>query len=207
MIALFLLAALSVALPVPSFAEGLYAAEDNFIAGGNGGAVERTVQDDSTFLQAERTAPGQDGRKIYLKFDASQLEGRIESVGKLSLRYSGRISRPFEVYLLEGPGVDEWSEATLTWENAPLNDRSGALFSPGDEGKVTLLGSASTIGKSSYMDVEFGPGRSDLAEALNTGDRVATLAIVATGSDSVAFISKDYQYGSLTPFLQYTPAR
>ena len=88
-----------------------------------------------------------------------------------------------DFYLLEGIDDSLWSEGTVTWDNAPGNDTSGAGFTSG--ASATLLGSFTTfsfVADTTYDLAFTGAAETSLLSALNTGDRTATIAFQRTGS-------------------------
>jgi hypothetical protein len=84
-------------------------------------------------------------RKAYLGFDLSALEGQKIVGGQLKLAFEptnmGYASRvpdaEFAVYGVTDETLDDWSEETIRWENAPGNGPGGGDV---DADKVVLLG-------------------------------------------------------------------
>lgn len=151
----------------------------------------------SGMLRATRDPAGF-GEKIYLLFDASCLSGTVSRVESLSGYALGlKYPRGSEVYLIKDAG--QWSESTITWENAPGNDTaSGAGLNPSQS---IRLGEFSPVvvptGESLEMLWSSEDARQVLADALNAGDRVATLVILRPSTREVLYASdKNTDFGA-----------
>ena len=93
-----------------------------------------TVQSTASQLEINNSAP--DSRKIYLRFNVSDLPADVSSASLIIDYKAGTLDDDIRVNLLND-GVDEtWSNSTLTWSNAPGNNvDSGANF----DGALTTL--------------------------------------------------------------------
>ncbi|HMO26353.1 MAG TPA: PEP-CTERM sorting domain-containing protein [Tepidisphaeraceae bacterium] len=132
-------------------------------------------------------------RKAYLRFDVSGIAILDPGPHTFSLfvRSVGEAGELYDVYALNAgfaaPGGQlgaDWSEAGLTWNNAPGNDVSSDVQL--DTTWTTLLGSFSAAGKArrDRIDVPF----TNLSSYVNTvgpADLV-TIMIVARGTSTVS---------------------
>lgn len=86
-------------------------------------------------ISASTTADGRS--KLYLRFDLNSKATDWDNT-KLALVWHGRdynsnianTSATYQLYALPD-GQDAWSESTITWNNAPLNDTAGDGLSAG----------------------------------------------------------------------------
>jgi hypothetical protein len=128
--------------------------------------------------------------KIYLRFDASSVEGVITDA-KLELVHEGKRRRCAGVFLVEGAGSAAWNEKEITWNNAPGNDLdSNFSLDGGEAGLISEIGSicGADMFETSQLEATVSGGIEKLIQALNSGDRVVTLVIVQ-GSNSRAYPS------------------
>ncbi len=141
--------------------------------------------------------------KGYLKFDASSLTGQvIDSISGLTMRYTLSVNRTGNFFFLDGTGADTWAETGITWNNAPLNNTSDNDFSAGAGQTLTSLGSITGNGQFQPITLTFGASEeAALINALNTGDRIATIAFNHTGTNGFQINSLQSGNGS---FLTYT---
>lgn len=142
-------------------------------------------------LRAARDPEGS-GEKIYLKFDASEMNSVIEDIVAFEgFILATKFPRSASAYFITGDGADEWAQDTITWDNAPGNDKSsgGKLLSSG-----SFLGSFPPPEKDAGRTVALKWNSDDakklLIAALNTGDRVATIAILRSTEKDVRFASR-----------------
>ena len=136
--------------------------------------------------------------KGYFKFDASSFGGSITSVESLSFSSAGPFSKRTEWYLLDGPTVDDWTETGITWNNAPVNDTSGDGFSPGPGESADLLFAVNMGPPSRTINLDgSGAGTVEsnaetlLLDALNTGNRIATIAGIHIAKNDTNVYSKE----------------
>jgi hypothetical protein len=146
------------------------------------------------------------GDKAYLLFDASGWgETNLTRIESLRVVWAGstNITRTLAASLITGSSANDWSETTITWNNAPGNnvlstDRNFVAF-PGQT--VTTLGSVQyASGNPRELIIPFGAGSAQenaLLTALNTGDRKATIGVNYNSSQTTAvFIySREHEGG------------
>lgn len=153
------------------------------------------------------------GHKAYLRFDASAWgTTNIERLGELHITSASELTRTYSAYLITGDNANDWTETGITWENAPANNVPGAerdfVAYPGQA--VTLLGSISGGGDGTKLTIPITPGsvgEAALLEALNTGNRQATIGIRYNSSqtDTVGFYSREHGDGSQAASLTIFP--
>lgn len=147
----------------------------------------------------------QSGYKFYVKFDASSLPGQITSIDSISAYYLSNRSRAANIYLLtnnDGSAVN-WNESTLTWDNAPANvtdSYNGLQAGPNQ----TLTFFANSPGSVDNRDFTITPSDMSstqaLINALNTGERTATLVFVYASSSTLGgFYQIASKESDLTP--------
>jgi hypothetical protein len=146
--------------------------------------------------------------KVYIKFDASSYGlTQLTDVASLTVysKSSGR-SRTLTFFLLEGTGVDDWDETTLTSNNAPLNDATGDGFVAGAGETLTALGFGLNSGDDLVqLDIVFGATEETaLLNALNTGDRVATIGVQLSSNSYTYLSSSERDGGIYAPSLNVT---
>lgn len=142
-------------------------------------------------------------QKIYMKFDASSLP-TLASISGLTMRYDASTNRTGNFYLLEGTGADSWTETGITWNNAPLNNDTGFDFTAGSGQTITSLGAIAGNGQFQPITLTFGTAEETaLLNALNTGDRIATIGILHSGTNFFQIAALDAG-ASIAPTLEYT---
>jgi hypothetical protein len=160
---------------------------------------------------------GSGGNKAYFKFDASafgtNLLTRVEGI---SVRYGNASTRTLWFGLISGTNTDtgqavnDWIETGaegIVWTNAPGNNVVGTardfVAYPGET--VTLLGTAQSVGAAGAgqlvtLTIAGGSaGEAALLDALNTGDRQATIGLRfnsgTTGGQSFGIYSRELEGG------------
>lgn len=140
-------------------------------------------------------------QKSYTKFDASGLP-TITDISSFTMYYDYNYYRQASFYLIEdtdgGDDTDAWIESGasgITWNNAPGNNTTGAGYVNDATYTSTYLGVNDDAG-STYSVVGFdwdsAAAETALINALNTGDRVATIAISRSSTSRWAqFASKE----------------
>jgi hypothetical protein len=107
----------------------------------NGGSYADTNFGDATFLMTKGSGDPQYNRKSYVQFDVPVLPGWHVDESKLILEiYSAEISSAvtLEVWgLKDSISGNDWSESTLTWNNAPATVAASVDL---DSSKVVSLG-------------------------------------------------------------------
>lgn len=135
---------------------------------------------------------GADHSKGYLKFavDSGLVTG-IESVEMVTMH---AFNESADFYLLKGAGINDWSEGTITWNNAPANDRSSETdFLANESWSNVYLGQSGYTGQYCSTDLvwSYTNVQQTLVDALNSGDRKITLGISGTGDHEVELASKN----------------
>lgn len=158
-------------------------------------------------LEIGQTSLG--GQKAYLLFDASGWgTTNIARIGEIRIVCASSVTRTYSAHLITGEGVNDWVETEINWTSAPANNVEGTdrnfLAHPGQT--VTPLGSISGVGDGSVLTISLIPGSAGvtaLLNALNTGDRKATLGIAYNSSQdtTVGFYSKEHGNGSMAAAL------
>lgn len=109
------------------------------------------------FVNGEEVSQATNGgnKKGYFKLDLSRVESAPERA-ELSLQVSSGTKQKLQVYGVED--APHWSADTLTWHNAPANDRLGGLAQPdgvyggGAIGEIDIHGAGTyTVDVSSYI--------------------------------------------------------
>jgi hypothetical protein len=206
-VALALLLASSASLPAATILVSADAHIDGVDVASNFGA--------NPILSIEQTALG--GNKAYLLFDASGWGvtnvGRVESL-RVFWSASTGITRTLAFSLITGYEANDWTEMGITWENAPANNVQGTdrNFVAFPSQAVINLGSlqysAGNPRELIFPIAEGSPAEMALLEALNTGDRKATIGVSYNSSQSTAvgLYSKEHEDGIYTPTLNVIPA-
>lgn len=151
-------------------------------------------------------------RKNYLRFDLSSVSGSIESASLdlvINDNNNGTVGVPssFNVAvfgLIEGAAGQDWSESTITWNNAPGNANSGSSF---DSEMTIFLGSLEvTTSDVAGSTVSFSsPSLVSLLTA--DADNLLTLMLARTDTrvgENLGFMSKEYDAGQYAPSLSIT---
>lgn len=155
-----------------------------------------------------RFPTGEDGRKGYIKFDASGIDGRITDVDLLST-YAAKRDRSVTLYVLEGPAADEWSEQEITWNNAPANDPDSSYLLRESEG-IRMVEMGTLSGKGHYQPPVFQfkneRGKEALLYTLNQGNRTATLVMVQKlrANNNVSGVISKEEKKHMPPTLKIT---
>ncbi len=139
--------------------------------------------------------------KAYMKFDGSGLD-TITDISSFTMYYNYGFYRQASFYLIEdadgGGDTDGWIEngpEGITWNNSPANNTSGSGFIDDATYDVTYIGMNDDAG-AAYSVVGFdwdsAAAKNAVINALNTGNRVATIAISRSSTNRWAqFASKD----------------
>lgn len=174
-----------------------------------GGTHAGTNYGSETFVMSVGSGDSaEEWRKGYLLFDASSLP-LFDSVESLSFTYyTANYSRSAKFYLLEGSGVDAWSQGSITWNSAPGNVVDNGRTFGGAGITVTHLGTI-TGGTNDYGNLLTltlsGSGQAALLNALNTGDRKVTI-VFAHDSSNRSFSLASTEHASMAAAsLSYTP--
>ncbi len=155
-----------------------------------------------TVLSIEQGVLG--GNKAYLLFDASALGGtQVGRIENLNVVWAGGgTTRTLWFGLITGTGANDWTETSLTWQNAPGNNVTGTdrNFVAYAGQAVILLGTVGSAGGPSgkTLTLAFTEGSSEesaLLSALNTGDRKATIGVRYNSSQtsSANIYSREYE--------------
>lgn len=147
--------------------------------------------------------PAGSAQKIYLKFDASGLKSDVVKVdGFAGFAVKMKYPRSATAFLIVGEGAADWAPETITWGNAPGNNpASGKGFLPG---RAVQLGAFPVLerGVSKTVELEWGSdaAKNALIEALNTGNRQATVVMVRPTTKACKFASLKNMERGAHPF-------
>ncbi len=192
-------------VPIPLLAETLFVSSDAYISQAN----------PTTNYGIANSVESIDDRGIllkgYLKFDASSLVGQtVTDISGLTMFYSRTTNRTAFFSLLAGTGANSWTESGIDWNTAPLNNSSDVGFTAAEGQSITPLGSIAGNGQNVPITLTFDSAmKTALLNALNTGDRVATIAFQHSGTNQFGVWSKDYtpsggSLGQYASYLTYT---
>ena len=156
-----------------------------------------------------RTATEQQGaaEKIYLKFDASGLDFQIADIsGFEGYALRTKYPRGASVFLIIGDDSTDWSQSTITWDNAPGNQAGRALTDRG-----VKIGTFPPPGEKESQTValewESEGTRKQVVEALNSGNRCVTIAVIRPTTKNCQFSSLKNMDRSAHPFrMKVIPA-
>ncbi len=149
--------------------------------------------------ETEIHAANFEGKKslVYLKFDASKLNGKVTSVeGIEAYALPQRRPRNSQVFLLlDEKNGSSWTEDSINWDNAPGNNLSDQRLVKGEGLLLGHLEKAATDVASS-VDISWSEEDADSAKealigALNQGDRVVTLVLVRPSDREAVYTSKE----------------
>ncbi len=154
------------------------------------------------------------GKKAYLLFDASSLGStQLERAERVRFYYSGsvNVTRTMMFVLLSGTGVNDWTETEITWNNAPANNSTTSrdfVAYPGQS--VITLGSTQYVaGAPREMNLQIpegSAGETALLNALNTGDRKATIGVSYSSTSTttdIGIYSRERSEGIYTATLWF----
>lgn len=143
-----------------------------------------------TILYATEGINAEASEKIYLKFDASGLPGNIVEIVDFEAVFLNEYARYGGVSLLTGPGVNDWTENSITYNNAPANDPFYYDFLPSQSVRLGSLqqgGYGETVGMA-----WFGNAQDQLRDALNSGDRIVTVGMFRNSTNrNIAYASRE----------------
>lgn len=162
---------------------------------------------DTTLVGVGNAAASGSWQKSYILFDASGLTGQtLTSVSGLTMVYTPASNRSGTFYLITGAGANSWTETGITWNNAPANDTASGIGFSGAGFTATTLGSATGNGSVVPITLSIsGAAETALLSALNTGDRMATIAFAhVSSSNTFTVYSSDFNSGASSPYLTYT---
>lgn len=139
--------------------------------------------------------------KGYLRFDASGLTGPIDRVRGLHMTFARPHARAADFFLLTGKDANDWEELTLTWENAPGNNRHGTGFT----GEAVFLGRAQgeAVGKPFILELD-SRASAAVTQALNSGSRQATIVFQHVGTRQFNIFSREFEGGRAAASLRTT---
>ncbi len=139
------------------------------------------------------------GRKIYLQFNASNFTEPISDITAFEFDYAGSYGRYGQAYLITGQDADNWQQSTITWNNAPANNTSNASGFGED---AVYIGQVDITEYKEYGTVKLlwqgSAAKEAVINRLNSGGRVATIAVSRSGDRSVQYYSKEAQ-GDIHP--------
>ncbi len=167
----------------------------------------------STALYVGQSTVNNGGRKTYMQFDATSLP-EIFSVDDFQVqRGGGTINRTIQLHAILGDNVDSWTQAGLTWNNAPGNNVAPGLreFAAAAGESVILLGNfftgaaADTVYEVPFSGLSEASSQAILS-ALNSGDRKLTLGLqyYSSQDSSITFRSQEFGDGTFGPRLNIT---
>lgn len=132
--------------------------------------------------------------KAYLLFDASGA-GQVTNLAALKGVSIYTYARSAKFYLITGAGADDWSEDSITWNNAPGNDTTNVISFLNDTNYTALLiGQNPKVDQYLSFDLEWDSedAKTAVLNELNTGDRKVTIGIIRNGDRLVRFASKEH---------------
>ncbi len=134
----------------------------------------------------------EESEKIYLKFDASDLPGDVVDIRDFQAVFLNQFARTGHAFLLTGPDATDWSEDTLTYNNAPANDYYHYGFLDNESLHLGYLDMAEHGETAGF--VWSGDGRTALMEALNSGDRTVAIGIHRSSTNrNISYASKEHE--------------